>query len=136
MAEGWARNPNAEAVDPVRCAEEAREIGQVQPHPEVLPGDLGRVRPRLVDRGDHTEVMERVGGGAQANGVADGQVEPVGNGALDGELGCRGGTLEQCQRQVQRKDQWIHHGSTEGTKTRRCDGSSRKSTYLETDARN
>ena len=54
-------------------------------------GDLGRIRARLVDRADDGEGAHRVGGGADAQGVAHAESELVGEAALDGHGGKLGG---------------------------------------------
>ena len=79
----------------------------MQPDPQRSARDFGRVRAGLVDRRDDGEVLERVGPRAQPDGIAHGQVEALGGGALDGDSGglMRGrGRLRQGEHQVEDGD--------------------------------
>jgi hypothetical protein len=74
---------DAEAVHPVRRPEQRGEVGQVHADPARLEGNFGRIGARLVHGRDGGDDAERVRCGAEADGVADGEVELGGQPALD-----------------------------------------------------
>ena len=102
------RDTDAEAVDAIGGAEQGGEIGKMQPDVAFLLGDFGGVGAGLVDRGDRGHQIERVGRGAETNGVTDAETQFLAasrrSTAMPGACACAA-----CGGERQEQDQKTRH---------------------------
>jgi hypothetical protein len=99
---------DAEAVYPVGRAEHSGEIGQMHPDVALAFGDLGGIRPRLIDRAHDREAAHRVGCRTEAHRVPHVESQLPGQTPLDRDARHLSGSDLGHQQQAEKRQTESH----------------------------